>query len=306
MSRENNMKLAALPPGVSRFSPAGFADLVEHLRMASPPAGHEGPSIPRAQKLVNWAKPGLDAAHGVHSDYKLVHDALENAVPGAGKFFSKKVRRGAHSLADFAEETARKHGPGALESASDALDSLRQRLAGPQKPAPWYHDPASAIGAGLGAAGLVGLGAVGAKRLMARPSEEQMYEGQDIPMGTALNKISMALDLIADELDARPAAALEEKTAEVADVFGNFSEFYKQQVGEEPPAALVEKLAQDADEETVDALKKLVKSAALERPTPLGEPSEGGGYREPPATRGDVAKMAWEQFEETLLNYEGA
>ena len=59
-------------------------------------------------------------------------------------------------------------------------------------------------------------------------------------------------------------------------------------------------------EETVDALKKLVKSAALERPTPLGEPSEGGGYREPPTNRGDVAKMAWEQFEETLLNYEGA
>ena len=126
-------------------------------------------------------------------------------------------------------------------------------------------------------------------------------------MDTALHKISTALDLLADELDSRPVhAVVEEKAAEAADVFGTFSEFYKQQVGEEPPAALVEKLAQDADEETVDALKKLVKSAALERPTPLGEPSEGGGYREPPTTRGDVAKMAWEQFEETLLNYEGA
>lgn len=300
MSRANNMKLAALPPGVSRFSPAGVADLIDHLRGVS--AG----GTSRAEKLVNWAQPGLNAAHGVHGDYMLIHDALKKAVPGSEKFFSKKIRRGAHALADLAEESVRKHGPGALESAGSAIDALRQRLAGPQKSAPWYHDPASAVGAGLGVAGLAGLGAVGTKRLLDQHQREQMDSEQSYPMDTALNKISTALDLLADELDTRPVAAPEEKLAEDADVFGNFYEFYKHQVGEEPPAALVEKLAQDADEETVDALKKLVKSAALERPTPLGEPSEGGGYREPPTNRGDVAKMAWEQFEETLLNYEGA
>lgn len=306
MSRENNMKLAALPPGVSRFSPAGIADLVEHLRMARPPTGAQGPSIPRAQQLLNWAQPGLDAAHDLHGDYEHIAKALEASVPGAGKFFKRKVRRGASAIADAAEEAARKHGPGALEAAGGAIDSLRQRLAGPQKAAPWYHDPASAVGAGLGVAGLAGLGAMGAKRFMDQRQREQDQTEQSYPMDTALNKISTALDLLADEIDTRQVAAPEEKVAEVADVFGTFYEFYKQQVGEEPPVALVEKLAKDADEETVDALKKLVKSAALERPTPLGEPSEGGGYREPPTNRGDVAKMAWEQFEETLLNYEGA
>ena len=300
-SKNSNTKVAYLPPGVSRFSPSGVAALVEHLRGAS----GGGPS--HAQRAVNWAQPGLDAAHNAHGDYKLIYNALNKSVPGAGRKFEKYLSRGAHSLADVAEDTAHRYGPGVLDRVGGMVDAARQRYGAPTRSAPWYHDPASAVGAGLGVAGLAGLGAMGAKRLMDRHHEDQ--ENTDPQMYTALNKISMALDLIADEIDSRPVAQIEEKTAEaseIADVFGNFSAFYRQQVGEDLPAALAEKLAQDADGETVAALQKLVKSAAMERPTPLGEPSDGGGYRNPPSTRGEASKVAWEQFEETLLNYEGA
>jgi len=309
MTRDNNMKLAALPPGVSALSPEGVAHLVEMLRGA----GSGGPS--HAQRLINWANPALQAVKNVRGDYKAVRKALDSAVPGSSKYLMGKARRGGEAVSDLAGALAEQHGPAVREKVLAGVDALKNRLRKTPAPAPvlpevvsspWYHDPASAVGAGLGLAGATGLGALGVKRLVDKHRAEQRAE-QDYPMDTALHKISTALDLLADELDSRPVhAVVEEKTAEAADVFGTFSEFYKQQVGEEPPAALVEKLAQDADEETVDALKKLVKSAALERPTPLGEPSEGGGYREPPTTRGDVAKMAWEQFEETLLNYEGA
>jgi hypothetical protein len=170
-----------------------------------------------------------------------------------------------------------------------------------------------ALAAGLGGAGILGAGALAAHHLLNRDKDsderdlmEHMARMQAYGP-SPLHKISSALDLLADELDAMPVASLvETKVAEDVDVFGSLQDFYRERVGEEMPSALVEKLARDADDETVGALKKLVKSASHERPTPLGEPSEGGSYRAAPETRHDGAKMAWDQFEETLLNYEGA
>lgn len=304
MTRGLSQKTAALPPGTSRFSPTGIADIIEALRSARAPgpptASGAIPRIPRAQQLVDWAQPVLDAAHGVHGDYKLLTNALDSAVPGTSRALKKYMRRGAGAVGELAEQ----HLPAAREGIENAIENLQQRLSPPKPPAPWYHDPVSAAGAGLGLASLAGMGALGAKKLL-QPTERPPSEDY-MDLNTATSKISAALDLIADELDAAPISPPEEKTAEVPDVLGGFYQFYKNQVGEEPPPALVEKLAQDADETTLDALKKLVKSASLERPTPLGEPIDGGGYRDAPSSRSDGAKQAWEQFEETLLNYDGA
>jgi hypothetical protein len=321
MSGYYNTKLAKKGAKGPLLSPQGVADFIEKLRYAQPAPGTSGSKTSRMEAFLKYMKPTLDAAHGVSSDYKALHKALEDAVPGSGKYLSKKMRRGAHHLGDYAgdkiTEAVGAYGPGALHAARGGVDKLRDAVLGRPLTA-WYHDPATAAGVGLGAAGLLGLGGYAAhqalnnqkdKELAEAPPEMSMPEIARAAEDTSLDKISSALELIADEIDAFGTAAfVEEKVAseEPANVFGQFYEFYKRQVGEEPPAALVEKLAQDADEETLSALEKLVKRAGMERPTPLGEPSEGGGYRAPPSSRDDAMKTAWEQFEETLLNYESA
>jgi hypothetical protein len=323
MSQYNGAKLANLsPPGTPRLSPHGVADFIEKLRYAAPlPHGATGTPVSRAQQLINYLDPALKATRGAYDDVVAVQKAIDYGLPGSGKYLARKARRGAHHLGDYIgghiDEQVAKHGPGAIAAGKAGLDRLRDTIFGP-KPTAWYEVPVTAAGVGLGGAGLLGLGGFAANEALKKMKGKEetaplpqmaMPESAPSMEDTSLDKISSALELIADEIDAFGTAAfVEEKVAseEPANVFGQFYEFYKRQVGEEPPAALVEKLAQDADEETLSALEKLVKRAGMERPTPLGEPSEGGGYRAPPSSRDDAMKTAWEQFEETLLNYESA
>lgn len=315
---------------VAATAPEAVAAAVNWLRGRGAGAGAPGavPGPSHIQRAVQYVQPATDALAGIRQDYGAVAHALDSIVPGTKAFLDRQVKgrlaNAAHGVLDHLEE----HGPEYREGLRNRLVNMVDRVTGPKPeppppppPAPWYHDRPTLIGAGLGAAGLTGLIGAGVHKVLSdREKEKEEAKRQQLlaastmmmanraPM-SVLGKISSALDLIAEEIDARPVfEAAEEKVAseEPANVFGQFYEFYKQQVGEEPPAALVEKLAQDADEETLSALQKLVKRAGMERPTPLGEPSEGGGYRAPPSSRGDATKMAWEQFEETLLNYESA
>lgn len=289
--------------------PEYFADLMNKARGATGHVapGHAGPAPAtptHAQRLVQYVEPAVQAAEGLRADAKMLRDAADRA---GGKGSGSRIQGAIHGIMGDAAHALHEHAPGALDAVSQGIDRLRGHFA--PAPAPWYHDPMLAGGAGLAGAGALGLGAYGLSQMgRHRQGPQQQQQQQDDQRGPSpVQKISAALDLLADELDAMPVvAAGEAKVAEEADIFGSFQDFYRERVGEEMPAALVEKLAKDADGETVDALKKLMKTASHERPTPLGEPSEGGSYRAPPESRHDVTKLAWEQFEETLLNYEGA
>jgi hypothetical protein len=123
-------------------------------------------------------------------------------------------------------------------------------------------------------------------------------------MTTALNKIASALELLAEDFDARPAATPsptvpEEKRASSAEML---RELYHQQTGEDLPAAVQEKLSAADDQELQTVFGRMLKTAAPERPTPLGSPS---GTRTPgaaPTDSAEATKLAWDAFEDTILN----
>jgi len=123
-------------------------------------------------------------------------------------------------------------------------------------------------------------------------------------MTTALTKIASALDLLADELDAQPVAAPpaatpEAKTASSVDLM---RELYRQHTGEDLPAAVRDKLAAADDPEMQSVFGKMLKTAAPERPTPLGAPSETRALDAAPANSAEATKLAWDAFEDTILN----
>lgn len=122
-------------------------------------------------------------------------------------------------------------------------------------------------------------------------------------MTTALTKIAQALDALASDLDAQPAlaqpaAASQEKTASSADLL---CQLYQQHTGEELPASVRDKLAASDDPEFQAVLGKMIKTAAPERPTPLGSPS-GPFATEEGAGGQQATKLAWDEFEETIFN----
>jgi hypothetical protein len=124
-------------------------------------------------------------------------------------------------------------------------------------------------------------------------------------MTTALTKIATALDLLADDLDAQPAPAAapaatpETKTASSVDLM---RELYRQRTGEDLPATVRDKLAAADDPEMQTVLGKMLKTAAPERPTPLGAPSETRAAGAAPESGDEATKLAWEAFEDTILN----
>lgn len=120
-------------------------------------------------------------------------------------------------------------------------------------------------------------------------------------MRTLLEKIALALDSIADDLDAKPVelitSELQPKVASSADLF---REVFKQHTGEDPPSVLVEKLSGAEEPEVQAALSKLLKTSALDRPTPLGAPSEDRAQNVAPSNP-EAMKIAWDAFEETIF-----
>lgn len=124
-------------------------------------------------------------------------------------------------------------------------------------------------------------------------------------MTTIFEKIATALDCLADDLDAQPVATpapvpAEEKTASSAETF---RELFRQHTGEEPSDAVLDKLAALDGPELQETFGKLLKTAARERPTPLGEPSDqNAGDSAPPSTREGAKLAAWEAFGEALLS----
>lgn len=121
-------------------------------------------------------------------------------------------------------------------------------------------------------------------------------------MISALEKVAAALDLMADELDTTPVAAAqpEASSPKTASTAQAFSDFYRQQVGEEAPASLVEKLSATDDAEVTDAMAKLMKSASHQSPTPMGGPSDDNDRGLTSKTGG--AQDAWEAFADDLSN----
>ena len=124
-------------------------------------------------------------------------------------------------------------------------------------------------------------------------------------MTTALTKIATALDLLADDIDAQPApvaapaATAQTKTANSVDIM---RELYRQRTGEDLPATVRDKLAAADDPEMQEVFGKMLKTAAPERPTPLGAPSETRAAHAAPATRDEATKLAYDAFEDAILN----
>jgi hypothetical protein len=124
-------------------------------------------------------------------------------------------------------------------------------------------------------------------------------------MTTALTKIATALDLLAEDLDAQPVPAAapattpETKTVSSVDLM---RELYRQRTGEDLPATVRDKLAAADDPELQTVFSKMLKTATPERPTPLGAPSDTRAQGEAPANSAEATKLAWEAFEDAILN----
>lgn len=127
-------------------------------------------------------------------------------------------------------------------------------------------------------------------------------------MTTALTKIASALELLAEDMDSMPTSAQEipAKETKVASSVELMSALYRQTTGEDLPMAVRDKLASADDPEMQAVFGALLKTAAPERPTPLGAPSEIRSPDAMPVSGQEATKLAWEAFEETILNGIGA
>lgn len=124
-------------------------------------------------------------------------------------------------------------------------------------------------------------------------------------MTTALTKIAAALDLLAADLDAARFSTpteTEPTQTKAASSVDLMEALYRERTGDALPDTVRDKLASVNDPELESVFSRLLKTAAAERPTPLGAPADMPTGTPEPTTGAEATKLAYDAFAEAILN----